>query len=185
MSSKSEPWYIHGILYVIIAFLVYLLIHVAIVEPTAVVEAEKYYKTESRLRMDNLRQAEILWQKKFGQYTDNLNDLLNFINTDTTVAKLKTEVDTLTGKTRNPFKDLSAGFFSSDSLLKTPKSHSFYIIKTDTTVSLDSIINRRGRLIKVDTLTLIGSLYSIECPDGYGSIGDVTSQALKNTASWE
>lgn len=185
MSSKSEPWYIHAILYVIIAFLVYLLIRVAIVEPTAVVEAEKYYKTESRLRMDNLRQGEILWQKQFGQYTDNLSDLINFIKTDTTVAKLMAEVDTLTGKSRNPFKNLSLGTFTSDSLSKTPKSRSFYILKTDTTVSLDSVINRRGRLIKVDTLTQIGTLYSIECPDGYGSIGDISSQALKNTASWE
>jgi len=185
MSAKSEPWYLHAGLYVIVLLLVYLLIRVAIVEPTKVVEAEKYFKTESRLRMDNLRQAQILWEKNFGSYTDNTDSLIYFVNSDTTIAKLITGVDTITGRSTNPFKLLSHGQFNTDSLLITPKTHSSYILQVDTTVSLDSVINRRGNLIKVDTVIAIGSIYYVECPDGYGSIGDLNSEALKNTASWE
>ena len=43
----------------------------------------------------------------------------------------------------------------------------------DTLVEIDSVINRRGRLTKIDTTIEIGNLYKIECPDGYGHIGDV------------
>ena len=45
MSSKSEPMYIHLILYVVIAVLVFLLIKVAYIDPNKVVEKEKYYCT--------------------------------------------------------------------------------------------------------------------------------------------
>ena len=41
MSKKSEPWYIHAVLYVVIVVLAYILIQVAIVEPNRVVEEEK------------------------------------------------------------------------------------------------------------------------------------------------
>ena len=79
MSKKSEPWYIHAILYVVIVALAYLLIRVAIIEPTEIVEAEKYYKTESRARMSNIKAAEILYEGKFRRYTDNLDTLVHFI----------------------------------------------------------------------------------------------------------
>ena len=62
MSSKAEPKYIHLILYVIIAALVVLLIKVAYIDPNQIIEKEKYFKTESRLRMSNLREGERLWQ---------------------------------------------------------------------------------------------------------------------------
>ncbi len=35
--------------------------------------------------MNNIKAAEILYQKKFGNYTDNLNKLLTFIKTDSFV----------------------------------------------------------------------------------------------------
>jgi hypothetical protein len=35
------------------------------------------------------------------------------------------------------------------------------------------------------TKKLIGTKYYIEDPDGYGSVGSLSNDALKNTASWE
>ena len=94
-------------------------------------------------------------------------------------------IDTLTNRSTNPFKDLSNGNFEPDSILLTPKSGNPYIVKVDTSITIDTVINRRGRIVKIDTTTVIGSLYFLECPDGYGTIGDLESAALKNTASWE
>ncbi len=43
MSKKSEPWYIHAVLYVIIAILVVVLIKVAVIDPTEHIQSENYY----------------------------------------------------------------------------------------------------------------------------------------------
>ena len=94
-------------------------------------------------------------------------------------------VDTLTNRSTNPFKNLTSGDFTVDSLFISPKSGDNYLVKVDTTVSIDTVINRRGRIVSIDTLTEIGKLYLIECPDGYGKIGDVVLEALKNTSSWD
>jgi hypothetical protein len=185
MTKKSEPWYIHAILYVIIAVLLYVLIRVAIIDPTSYIESENYFRSESQLRMDNIRQAQILWERENAQFTDNLDSLIFYIQTDTTVKELMEGIDTLTNRSTNPFKDLNSGIFSADSLKYSPKSHSPYILQVDTTVTIDTVINRLGKIVKIDTSTVIGSLYRLECPDGYGSVGDLESPALKNTASWE
>ncbi len=74
--SRHEPWYVHAVLYVIIVVLSYVLIRVAILDPTEVIETEKYYKSESRARMLNLRQAQILYDDVNGKYTDNLDSLI-------------------------------------------------------------------------------------------------------------
>lgn len=185
MDSRNEPWYVHVILGVVIAILVLVLVKVAIIDPSDVLEKENYYKTESRMRMDNIRQAEILWQKKYKKYTDNLDSLINFVKSDESVAAVVAGIDTITHKSTNPFNNLTTGIFSADSLFTSPKTSSRYILQVDTTVQPDSIINARGKLIKVDTLITIGTRYYIEGPDGYGSIGDVNSDAKKNTASWE
>ena len=185
MIKKSEPWYIHAALYVVIAILVYILVRVAIIDPTDYMQKENYYKSESHLRMDNIRQAEILWEKQNKQYTDNLEMLISFIKTDTNVQNLMTGIDTLTNRSTNPFKELTSGEFNADSLFFSPKTHSPYIVQVDTTTTIDTVINMRGKIVRVDTNTVIGSLYYVECPDGYGSIGDLKSQSLKNTASWE
>lgn len=63
-SYKSEPAYIHIILILIIVGLTYLLIQVAILEPQRVLEQERYWKEESRLRMTNLKQLELLYKEK-------------------------------------------------------------------------------------------------------------------------
>ena len=72
MIKKSEPWYIHAALYVIIAILVYVLIRVAIVDPTEYIQNENYNRTESQLRMDNIRQAQILWARENENFSDDL-----------------------------------------------------------------------------------------------------------------
>jgi hypothetical protein len=186
MSKRAEPWYVHAVLYVIILALTYLLIHVAIIEPNRFIEEEKYYKTESRIRMENLREAQILWNKAKGQFTDNLDSLIYFIKTDTNVQKLRVGFDSLMMRPTDPFDDLvSTESFVADSLYRSPKTFQRYIVQVDTSVSMDTVIDRRGRIVKVDTNIVIGQLYLIQDPDGYGTIGDLFSEALKNTASWE
>lgn len=185
MSKKSEPWYIHAVLYVIIAILVLVLIKVAVIDPTEYIQGENYYRSESHLRMDNLRQAQILWDREHKGFTDNLDQIISYIKTDTTVRNLMTGIDSLTNRSTNPFKNLTSGLFEPDSLKFSPKSHMPFIMKIDTTTHVDTVIDRRGKIVKVDTNTVIGSFYVIECPDGYGTIGDLKSASLKNTASWE
>ena len=185
MRKKSEPWYIHAVLYVIILILAIVLIQVAIIEPQNVVEKERYYKLESRARLTNLREAEKLWEEKHGKFTDNVDSLINFVLTSKLVAERMAGVDTITGKSTNPFKNLSSGSFIPDSLYFSPKSFKPYILKVDSSTHLDTVINRRGQIVSIDSTTRIGTRYVIVCPDGYGKIGDLFSEALKNAASWE
>ncbi len=158
MRKKSEPWYIHGAIYLVIAILVYVLIKVAIIDPTEYIHTENYNRSESQLRMDNIRQAQIQWERQNENYSDNLEDLISFIKTDSNVNALIVGIDTLTNRSTNPFKNLNVGSFEADSLLFSPKSHSRYIVKVDTNTSIDTVINRRGKIVRVDTNTVIGSL---------------------------
>lgn len=206
--KKSEPWYIHAGLWVVIVILTYILIQVAIVQPREIMKMERYYTKESRLRMDNIRQAEILWQKQKKYYTDNLDSLIQFIKNDSTVQALvngydtayihkkvkkvidgkdtMVVVDSMVLKPKNPFKPLlSVGKFVPESLFYAPKSHRFYHLEVDTNIEYDTTVNRWGKLVRIDTIMIFGNRYYLEDPDGYGSIGDVYNDALKNTASWE
>lgn len=187
MSARTEPWYVHAVLYAVIIALVYVLIRVAIIEPAEVIERENYIRTESRLRMANLREAQILWEDKYGSFTDNLDTLINFIKTDTTVANVMAGYDSLAQRPTNPFKPLSHGEFTPESLYTYPRNGLRYIMEVDTNVSIDTIINRRGRIVNIDTVIAIGTRYVIETPDSNDRdrIGDKYSDALKNSASWE
>ncbi len=185
MLKKSEPWYLHAILVVIILILTYVLIQVAIVEPREVIKTRKYHKLESRLRMTNLREAQILWEKKFGSFTDNLDSLVNFIKFDTTVAQVMVGTDTITGKPTNPFHTLSHGKFDPDSLFLSPRSYQRFMVMVDTSIEVDTFINRRGEITKIDSNIIIGTRYEIKSPDSDDKIGDVFIDALRNTASWE
>jgi len=197
MIRKSDPWYVHAGLYAVMAILVVLLIQVAIVEPTQVTAREKYYKTESRARMNNLRQAQILWEKSHEIYTDNIDSLVHFIINDTSVANTVLGYDSITQRATNPFSNLTefepflsdSGDtlfkFNPDSLFVTPKSHQRFVVKVDTTLDIDTVINRRGKIVKIDSIITIGQRYVIRNPDSKDKIGDLFSDALKNTASWE
>ncbi len=183
--TKPEPWYLHAILYFIIVVLVVILVKVAIIDPKDAVEKEKYYKQESHLRMKNIKEAEILWNKKYGQYTANLDSLINFVKTDPMVDSVMNAFDSLSRRPANPFVPLTSGQFTPDSLFKTPKSHSPYVLQVDTSVSADTIYGRNNQVKRIDSTQVIGSRYYLNDPDGYGSVGSLESDALKNTASWE
>lgn len=184
-SQAGDPWYVHAILYLVIAILSVLLIKVAIIDPKNAVEQERFYRTESRLRMNNIKEAEILWQKKHGSFTDNLNQLIGFVKNDPYVDSVMNAFDSLTMKSANPFIPLSHGEFTPESLKLAPKSFQPYILQIDTSMSIDTTINRRGQIVKVDSNVTTGNRYYLEDPDGYGSIGDLYNDALKNTSSWE
>lgn len=185
MKKKSEPWYIHAGLWAVIVILIFLLIQVAIIEPTEVIETETYLKNESRLRMTNIKQAQILYEKKYEKFSDNLDTLINFIKTDSTVQALVVGVDSLTQKSTNPFVNLTDGSFAPESLYTSPRSGNFFIVKIDTLLEIDTVINRRGKIVKVDSNTTIGTRYVLESPDSDDKIGDLYSDALRNTSSWE
>lgn len=183
--TKSDPWYVHAILYLIIVILIALLVKVAIIDPKEAVATEKYNRTESRLRMKNLKEAQILWEKKYGRFTASLDSLINFIKNDSFVQKVRTGFDSLTRRPTDPFVKLSHGEFTPDSLFRTPKSWHFYIMQVDTSEQVDTVVNRQGKVLRVDKYTLIGKRYYIEDPDGYGTVGSLNDDALKNTSSWE
>ena len=183
--AKSDPWYLHAGLYTLIVILIIILIKVAIIDPKAIINVENYNKKESRLRMHNLKEAEILYQKKFGSFCGNLDSLVNFIKTNKTVDSIMSAVDSITKRSSNPFSDLTDGKFTPDSLFRTPGSQKRYVVEVATSISADTVINRRGKILRIDSTTVIGSRYYIEDPDGYGTIGSLDNDALKNTASWE
>jgi hypothetical protein len=184
-SQAGDPWYIHAALYLVIAVLTIILIKVAIIDPKNAVAQEKFWQTESRLRMNNIKAAEILWQKKHGNFTDNLSQLIKFIKTDAFVDSVVNSFDSLTMKPANPFKPLSNGQFVPESLMHSPKTYQTYVLQIDTSLSVDTTINRRGVVIKVDSTLVLGTRYFLEDPDGYGSVGDLNNDAKKNTSSWE
>jgi hypothetical protein len=184
-SQAGDPWYLHAILYLVIAILSVILIKVAIIDPKNAVEEERFNRTESRLRMNNIKEAEILWQKKNGSFTDDLNALVNFIKEDPFADSVMNAFDSLTMKPANPFTPLSHGEFTPESLKTSPRTFQPYVLQIDTTTSIDTTINRRGQIVKVDTTVVTGTKYYLEDPDGYGTIGDLYNDALKNTSSWE
>jgi len=184
-SQAGDQWYVHAALYLVIAILTILLIKVAIIDPKEAVKQEKFWKTESRLRMNNIKAAEILFQKKFGNYTDNIDKLISFVKEDKFVDSVVNAFDSLTMKPANPFKPLSHGEFTPESLKLSPKSFQTYILQIDTSISIDTTINRRGDVVKVDSVRVLGTKYFLEDPDGYGTVGDLFNDAKKNTSSWE
>ncbi len=184
-SKNEDPWYVHAGLYFIAAILTFLLIKVAVLDPSAEVEAEKYYKTETRLRMANLKEAQILFEKKNGAFTASLDKLIDFLKNDRFVDSVINAFDSLTMKPANPFRNLSDGTFTPDSLFLSPKSFQRFVMNIDTSVVSDTVVNPAGKVLRVDTKTVIGTKYYIEDPNGYGTIGSIDNDALKNTASWE
>jgi hypothetical protein len=184
-SKNDDPWYIHAGLYLVVAILTFLLIKVAVIDPSAEVESEKYFKTESRLRMTNLKEAEILFEKKNGAFTGDLDKLINFIKNDRFVDSVMTAFDSLTMKPANPFQDLSDGKFTPDSLFTSPKNYQRFTLKIDSSEVVDSVVTPSGKFLRTEKKKVIGKKYYIEDPNGYGTIGSLDNDALKNTASWE
>jgi len=195
MSKKAEPWYLHAGLWAVIVVLIVILIQVSITGPTEVIRTKEYNKTESRLRMTNLKHAQILYEQKYDKFSDNLDTLISFIRSDSSVLELmaafdtvkiyKMDGDTTILKSKNPFRDFVSGPFDYDSLYISPRSGKMFIVKIDTLLEIDTVINRRGRIVKIDSITTLGKRYLIQSPDSDDKIGDVNSDALLNTESWE
>ena len=183
--KKRDPWYINAGLYIVIIILALILVKVAIIDPKNAVETIEFYKNESHLRMKNLKEGEILWEQKHGRFTGDLDSLITFIKTDPMVDSVMNAYDSLSKRNANPFVALSSGSFTPESLYFSPRTHQKYFLEVDTTVAADTVVNRRGQITRIDSITTMGNLYYLEDPDGFGSIGSTTDQALKNTASWE
>ena len=183
--TKKDPWYYHGILYAIIVILIFVLIKVAIIDPTKIVETEKYFKDEARLRMKDLREAEILWEKKHGSFSGNLDSLITFVKYSPFVDSVRNVMDSLNNRSLDPFYKLSDGHFTPDSLYTTPKSGKRFELSVDTTRSIDTIYTPSGRIKRIENNVQVGTLYLLNDPDGYGSIGGLDNVAKKNAASWE
>ena len=184
-SKNDDPWYLHAGLYVIIAILTVLLLKVAVIDPKTAIDSENYFKKETRLRMANLKEAQILWERKYGSFAGSIDRLIEFIKTDKFVDSVVNGFDSLTMKSANPFKVLSDGVFTPDSLFTSPKTNQRFVMKIDTSVVSDTVVTPSGKLLRVETKTVIGTKYYIEDPNGYGTIGSMENDALKNTASWE
>jgi len=185
MFKKDDPWYVHAGLYLVIAVLVFLLIKVAVLDPSEIVEVQKYNKNEARLRMKNLKEIQLLYFKKNKKFTNDLDALIAFYKTDSSIDSIKNAVDSVTNKPSNPFINLSNGLLDPDSLFKTPGSQQRFVLSIDSTKSLDTLITTAGRFVRVDTTIKKGTRFKIEDPDGNGTIGDLENEALKTAVSWE
>ena len=147
--AKGSP-VLKAIIVVLLGILLYVLY-----EPYQIREREESYKKESRLRMTNIRTAQLQYISEKGVYANNLDTLVAFIK-----AKLAAgAID------RSIFKPLSHGEFSPDSLFRTPKSQRPYSLQT-----VEQTVIKK---------------YLLEDPDGYGSIGSLTDDTRVNKASWE
>ncbi len=124
-------------------------------EPYKIREQEESYKRESRLRMQNIRAAQLKHIEFRGTYARSIVDLVEFV-------KAGIASDSL-----NPgmFRPLTSGSFIPESLLYSPKTWKLW------------------ELVVVDT-TAIKKWY-VEDPNGYGSVGSLTDDSKVNKASWE
>jgi hypothetical protein len=147
--SKGSP-----ILKAIIVILVGVLIYV-LYEPYQIRQREEMFKKESRLRMMNIRAAQLAYISEHGRYCSSVDSLVSFIKEKLQAGTLEAAV----------FKPLTHGSFEPDSLLHSPKSQRPYSLQT------------------VETTVI--KKYLLEDPDGYGSIGSLTDDTRVNKASWE
>lgn len=153
MIGQSKP---RGslVLKVIIVLLLGVLIY-TIWEPFEIIRTEEQQRTESRLRMANLRNAQMFHFGEHQSYVKELDSLITWIKTDSLVIEKR---DSL-------FKPLTINYFEPDSLKRSPRSHREYILEVDDT----STTHR----------------YYIECPDGFGFVGDLDDVSQLHRASWE
>ncbi|HEX9614504.1 MAG TPA: hypothetical protein VGA55_03330 [Bacteroidota bacterium] len=115
--AKGSP-VLKGVIVVLLGILLYV-----IYEPYQIREEEEMYRRESRARMVNIRQAQLLYISDHLIYCNNL---------DTLVAFVKAKPDSVL---ISQFKPLVMSPFAPESLLHTPKTSRPYKLATvDTTV---------------------------------------------------
>jgi len=128
------------ILKIIIVLLMAVLVYV-IYEPYQIQAQEESYRSESRLRMVNIRAAQLQFIGQHGRYVSTLDSLVMFINT-------------LPDSIRSSaFLPLSGGTFTAELLLTSPKSNRPYVL-----VSVDTSAIKKYVLEDPDGYGSIGSL---------------------------
>jgi hypothetical protein len=114
--AKGSP-ILKAVIVVLFGVLAYVLY-----EPYMIREQEETNKRESRARMINIRQAQLLHIGQFGRYNTSMDSLVSFINT------LPDSIRTM------HFRPLALSPFVPESLLHTPKSSRPYFLQVvDTT----------------------------------------------------
>lgn len=134
--AKGSP-ILKGVIVVLFGILLYVLY-----EPYQVREEEEAYRRESRARMMNIRQAQLLFIGAHGKYATSLDSLIAFIRTvpDTTAQK--------------HFFPLVNSAFVPESLLHTPKSwRRYYMMAVDTTVIKKYLVDDPDGYGSVGSLT--------------------------------
>jgi hypothetical protein len=169
--------------YSLIVLLSILLVKIAYFDPKLESEVAEYYKSESRLRMHNLRCAQRAYFEKNKRFCGKIDELIAFVNS----SEAGIIMDSTIGldSALFSFKLLSNGELTADSLKFSTKVHTPYPILLDTVRVLDSVFSKKGEYIRVDTSFTLGSRFKIIDPSGYGSVGNLYFDATKFSASWE
>lgn len=142
------------VLKIIIVLLLGVLVY-TIWEPYEIKRTEARQRSESRLRMANLRNAQMFYYSQFQTYQKDLDSLITWIESDSLAVAKQDSI----------FKPLITGDFEPESLKYSPRSHEPYTIEVD-----DSSATHR---------------YYIECPDGFGYVGSIDDLSQLHRASWE
>lgn len=142
------------VLKVIIVLLIGVLVY-TIWEPFDIVRTEAQQRTESRLRMGNIRNAQMFHYAQYQAYLKDLDSLIYWIQTDSLVIAKRDSI----------FTPLITGVFEPESLKYSPRSHEPYKLEVDDT----STTHR----------------YLIQCPDEFGFVGSLDDVSQLHRASWE
>jgi len=142
------------VLKIVIVLLIGVLVY-TIWEPFDVIRTEERNRTESRLRMGNIRNAQMAYYSSYQTYQQDLDSLIYWIRTDSLVVAKQDSI----------FTPLSGGVFVPESLKYSPASHTEYEIQVDDTSSTHR--------------------YVIRCPDDFGFVGDLDDVSQLHRASWE
>jgi hypothetical protein len=142
------------VLKIVIVLLIGVLLY-TIWEPFDIIRTQDQQRVESRLRMTNIRNAQMFYFGQHQTYQRDLDSLIYWITTDSLVI----------AKQDSLFRPLREGEFIAESLKYSPRSHEPYILEVDDT----SATHR----------------YYLECPDGFGSVGSLTDVSQLHRASWE
>ncbi len=142
------------VLKLVIVLLVGVLLWV-LYEPYQIREREDRYRRESRLRMLNIRSAQLKHIELRGGYSGSISELVEFIKAGLATDTIKVAM----------FKPLTDGAFVPESLLYSPKTW------------------KPWELSIVDTTTI--KKWYVEDPNGYGFIGTLSDDMKVNKASWE
>lgn len=166
-----------------IVILAVTLLKVVYLDPKEISEQEENFKTESRLRMYNLRSAQKAYFDKNERFCGNIDELIVFIKSlglDSTLFLGKDSIDT-----EFAFRPLSNGKFVVDSLKFSTKVYLPFPVALDSTRVIDSVFAVNGDFLRVDTTFTAGNRFKITDPSGYGSVGNLFFDALKYSVSWE